>query len=192
MMEKELSSKESLDLIKEMISRAKRGAAGDGSFQFLLWGWVITICNFGHFALVKMGNEMPYVVWLLIIPATVISIAKEVKTRKKAQVKTHFDNILAQLWIAVFVGMLVILVFMPVLGYNHNPIILVLAALGVFTTGALIKDFTVKMGGIVLILGAIVGFLLPVTQQLLVGGIAMILGYLVPGYLLKKKFKSRV
>jgi hypothetical protein len=192
MMEKELSSKESLSLITEMISRAKKGAAGDGSFQLLLWGWVIAICNFGHYALIKVGYETPYVVWLLIIPATIISIVKGFNERKIARVKTHFDDILAQLWLWIFIGIIIVLSFMSVIGYNHNPVILLLASVGVFTTGALIKDFTVKAGGMVLLLGGIVGFLLPVTEQLLVGGVAMILGYLVPGYLLKKKYKSRV
>ena len=47
-MEKELSSKESLAIITQMISKAKKEAAGDGSFQLLLWGWIVAICNFGH------------------------------------------------------------------------------------------------------------------------------------------------
>ncbi|WP_026952614.1 hypothetical protein [Algoriphagus mannitolivorans] len=191
-MEKELTGKESLSLITEMIGRAKREAAGDGSFQLLLWGWVIALCNFGHYFLSKSGYEKPYIVWLLVIPAVVASIWKGAQERKKARIKAHLDNVLIQLWIVVFIGMICLLAFMPVINYSHNPIILLLAAVGVIATGAMIKDNTVKIGGWVLILGAIVGFLVPVNDQYLVGGIAMILGYLVPGYLLKKKYKNRV
>ncbi|GMQ31435.1 hypothetical protein [Algoriphagus confluentis] len=191
-MEKQLSSSESLALITEMIQKAKKEAAGDGSFQLLLWGWVIALCNFGHYGLAKSGFEMPYVVWLGVIPALIWSFVHEFREQKKSRVKTHLDDFLGQLWISVFVGMVIILAFMPILEFRHNPIILVLAAVGVFVTGAIIKDNSVKFGGVVLFLGSIVGFLQPIDEQYLVAGISMVLGYLVPGYLLKNKFKSRV
>lgn len=191
-MEKELTSKESLSLITEMIGRAKREAAGDGSFQLLLWGWVVAVCNFGHYLLGKLGYEMPYIVWLLIIPAVGLSIWKGVQEKRKARVKTHLNEVIIQLWLAVFIGMICLIAFMPIVNFNHNPIILLLAAVGVMTTGAMIKDGTLKIGGWLLIVGAIVGFSVPVNDQYLVGGIAIILGYLVPGYLLKKKYKNRV
>ncbi|WP_111391576.1 hypothetical protein [Algoriphagus aquaeductus] len=191
-MEKQFSSSESLALITEMIQKAKKEAAGDGSFQLLLWGWVIALCNFGHYYLAKSNFEMPYVVWFAVIPAVIWSFVHEIRKRKTSRIKTHLDDFLGQLWIAVFVGMVIILSFMPVLEYRHNPIILVLAGVGVFSTGAMIRDNSTKLGGAVLFLGAIVGFLLPVNEQYLTAGIAMVLGYLVPGYMLKSKFKNRV
>ncbi|TDQ16908.1 hypothetical protein DFQ04_1556 [Algoriphagus boseongensis] len=191
-MEKELTSKESLSLITEMISRAKREAAGDGSFQLLLWGWVIALCNFGHYVLAWQGYMYPYIVWVLVLPAAIISGVKGYQERKNAKVKTHLDDFISQLWLAVFVGMITVIAFMPVLEFNHNPVILILAAIGVFSTGAIFKVNFIKLGGVVLFVGAIIGFLVPVSEQYLVGGVAMILGYLVPGYLLKNKFKSRV
>lgn len=191
-MEKQLSSSESLALITDMIQKAKKEAAGDGSFQLLLWGWVVALCNFGHYALAKSGSVIPFVVWLAVIPAVIWSLVHEFKKRKESRVKTHLDDFLGQLWVAVFVGMVIILAFMSVLEFRHNPVILVLAGVGVFVTGAIIKDKSVKLGGLVLFLGSIVGFLQPVNEQYLVAGISMVLGYLVPGYLLKNKFKSRV
>ncbi|MBC6365629.1 hypothetical protein [Algoriphagus sp. AK58] len=191
-MEKQMNSSESLALITEMIQKAKKEAAGDGSFQLLLWGWVIALCNFGHYFLAKSGFEMPYVVWLAVIPAVIWSFVHEFRERKKSRVKTHLDDFLGQLWIAVFVGMVILLSFMPVLEYRHNPIILVLAGIGVFSTGAMIRDNSTKLGGTVLFIGAIIGFLLPVNEQYLTAGISMVLGYLVPGYVLKTKFKNRV
>ncbi|GAB2487592.1 MULTISPECIES: hypothetical protein [Algoriphagus] len=191
-MEKQLSSSESLALITEMIKKAKKEAAGDGSFQLLLWGWVIALCNFGHYFLAKSGYEMPYVVWLAVIPAAIWSFVHEYREKRKARIKSHLDELLGQLWITVFSGMIIVLSFMGVLGFNHNPVILILAGIGVFCSGAIIKDKSVKIGGLVLFLGSIVGFLMPMEEQYLVGGIAMILGYLMPGYVLKNKFKSRV
>lgn len=191
-MEKELSSKESLAIITEMIGKAKREAAGDGSFQLLLWGWLVAICNFGQYTLEKIGYEMPYIVWLLLIPGTIISIWHSVRKRKNARVKTHFDEMLNGIWIAVFIGMLVTLTFMANLDFQQNPIILILAGVGVISTGILIKVKPVLYGGILLMVGSVIAFMLPVTEQYLVAGIAMILGYLFPGYYLKKRYRERL
>jgi len=191
-MEKELSSKESLAIITQMISKAKQEAAGDGSFQLLLWGWVVASCNFGHYALDKMGYEHPYYVWFLIIPAVFLSSWDSIKKRNRARVKTHLDEMLAGIWISVFVGMLITLSFMTTLSFQQNPIILILAGIGVISTGVLVRVKVVLMGGILLMAGSVIAFLLPVNDQYLVAGIAMILGYLVPGYYLKTTYRERV
>ncbi|SIO04736.1 hypothetical protein [Algoriphagus halophilus] len=191
-MEKELSSKDSLALITDMIRKAKREVAGDGSFQILLWGWTISICNLGHYALMKAGVANSYLIWLLVIPTTIVSTVYGIRKGKKARVKTHLDIVIGQLWIAVFVGIIIVLGFMNILEFNQNPVILILAALGMFVTGTLIRVNLVKLGGVILGVGAIIAFTLPVMDQYLVAGIAIILGYLVPGYYLKKNYRERV
>lgn len=191
-MEKELSSQESLKLITEMISRAKKETAGDGGFQMLLWGWVIALCNFGHFALEKIGYEHPYYIWILVVPAVLVSFWKGFQLEKNARVKSHISEVINQIWILVFVGMVITLSFMPVIGFNQNPIILILAGIGMWTTGALIKVNVVRGGGLLLMVSAVIGFMLPVSEQYLLSGIAMVLGYLVPGYYLKKNYRERV
>lgn len=191
-MEKELSSQDSLALITDMIRKAKREVAGDGSFQILLWGWTISICNLGHYALMKAGVVNSYLIWLLVIPTTIVSMVYGIRKGKKARVKTHLDIVISQLWIAVFVGIIIVLGFMNILEFNQNPVILILAALGMFVTGTLIRVNLVKLGGVILGLGAIIAFTLPVMDQYLVAGIAIILGYLVPGYYLKKNYRERV
>lgn len=191
-MEKELTSNESLAIITEMIGKAKRKAAGDGSFQLLLWGWLVAICNFGHYALEKIGYEMPYIVWLLLIPGTIVSIWDSVRKRNKSKVKTHFDEMLSGIWIAIFIGMLVTLTFMGNIDFQQNPIILILAGIGVISTGVLIKVKPVFYGGVLLMVASVIAFMLPVTEQYLVAGIAMILGYLFPGYYLKKTYRERL
>lgn len=191
-MEKELSNNESLALITEMINRAKKETAGDGGFQMRLWGWVIALCNFGHFTLERIGFEHPYYVWILVAPAAVVSFWKGFQIASKARVKTHISEVINQVWITVFVGMVIILAFMPLLGYYQNPIILILAGIGMWTTGALIRVNLVRAGGLLLLVAAVIGFMLPISAQYLLSGIAMVLGYLLPGYYLKNNCRERV
>lgn len=185
-MEKELSSKESLELITQMIAKAKRQAAGDGSNQMLLWGWAVAICNLGHYTLAKLDYAAPYIVWLALIPVVGVSIWMSVRKSRKTGVRTHLDSVLNQLWIMVFLGIIMVLAFMSQLNFYQNPVILILASIGVFTTGAMIRVNLVKYGGILLLIAAMIAFFLPITEQYLVAGIAIMIGYLVPGYSLKK------
>ncbi len=191
-MEKKLSSAESLAIITEMIAKAKRETSGEGSYQLLLWGWVVSICNFAQYLLQRLAFEKPYLVWLLIIPAALLSARWGYLKAKNSPVKSHLGMMINQLWIAVFVGILVILSAMPVLGYNHNPVILLLVAVGMFATGSIIRVNAFKFGAIILAIGAIIAFQLPVVEQNLAAAVAIILGYLVPGYYLKNKYSARI
>lgn len=191
-MEKELTSNESLAIITDMIAKVKKEAAGDGSFHFLLWGWVVSLCSFGHYALEKANYEHPYYIWILIVPATFFSVFWGYRKKINAKIRTHLDQVLNQMWIGVFVAILIVLGFMPVLGFNHNPVILILAAVGMFATGSLIRVSVIKMGALVLAIGAVVAFMVPVSEQYLVAGIAMVLGYLAPGYYLKNTYRERI
>ncbi|SHO61867.1 hypothetical protein [Algoriphagus zhangzhouensis] len=191
-MEKSLTSEESLSIITEMISKAKKDTAGDGGFQLLLWGWVIAICNLGHYALGILGYEKPYMIWWLVVPAVFVSFWHGFKNSKKERIKSHISQVVNQLWMVVFAGIMITLAFMPVLGFNQNPVILIITGIGMFVTGALIQVSIVRNGGVLLLVAAVIAFLLPVSQQFLLSGIAVILGYLVPGYYMKKKYRERV
>lgn len=182
-----MSNNESLALITEMINRAKQETVGDGGFQMRLWGWVIAICNFGHFTLEKIGFDHPYYVWILVAPAAMVSFWKGFQLAKNARVKSHISEVINQVWILVFVGILIILAFMPMIGYYQNPIILIIAGIGVWTTGAMIRVNLVRAGGLLLLVSAVIGFMLPVSYQYLLSGVSIVLGYLLPGYYLKKQ-----
>ena len=90
------------------------------------------------------------------------------------------------LWAAIGVSLITVLVFMYKLEYNHNAVILLLAAIGTYVTGKLIKFNPLYFGSLCLWIGAVIAFNLPVLDQYLVGGFAILVGYLVPGYLLKR------
>ena len=187
-----MTSSESLAIITDMIATAKKEAAGDKSFHLLLWGWVIALCNLGFYFLEKAHFDRPYRIWLLVVPAAFFSFYWGYRKNQIEKFRTYLDVVLNQIWLGVFSGICVVIGFKSVLEYNHSPIILILAAVGMFTTGSLVRVSLLKVGAVVLAIGAIISFLLPVSDQYLVSGIAMILGYLVPGYYLKFTYRERV
>ena len=192
-METELSNEERLKFISDMIVQAKKNFAGGGSFHFLLWGWVISLANLGHYVLdVFELYEMPYIVWLVTIPAAVLSTWYGITKSKKAQVTSHLDKVYSSLWISISVMVVICLLFMVKINFNHNPFILLFTGLGTFISGILMRYRPIMFGGVILWTGAVMGLFSPVTDQQLIAGIVVILGHLVPGYLLKKAEKAHV
>lgn len=186
MEESKLTSSESLQIITDMIGQAKRNLAKNGSFYFLLWGWVGLIGNFGFYIIAKHQLfPYPWVIWSITLPATIVTV---IYSRRQHQRVTtsQFDNIYLNLWIAIIAAQITVLMFMSKMNYNHNAIILLLAGLGTFVTGKLIKFNPLVVGSLALWMGAIIAFNVPVIDQYLVGGLAIIVGYLIPGYLLRK------
>jgi len=81
----ELTKKERLSLISDLIVQAKRNLAKGGSFYFLLWGWVIMLSNLGHYFIDKYDlYPHPYIVWVLTISALIATIIYSVKQDRNA------------------------------------------------------------------------------------------------------------
>jgi hypothetical protein len=184
-MQAQLTHEESLEIISKMIRTAK-GNAREGSFFFLLWGWTIAACNFAHFYLLKFSSyEHPYIVWLLSIPVAIISAVYGARLKKKASFSTHYDRLYGLIWLAMGVSIVIIIAFGAKVNYYINPLVLLLAGSGTFISGSLLRFKPLIWGGVALWLSASLAFMLPEAYHYLLGGLGVILGYLVPGYLLK-------
>jgi len=188
--EKELKPEESLQIIEKMINRTK-GNLHDNSFYFLLWGWIVLIGNIGQIILSRIPTiNKPYLIWLIIIPGIIANFVYGMRQGKKNCVRTHLDRVNFLNWISFLVGYAIILVFMSKFNYKIEPIIFLLAGNATFLTGIIIKFKPLIWGGIVFWLGVIGLFLLPTNLVVFVSPIIIILGYLVPGYLLKFQNKK--
>ena len=187
---KKLDEEKNLDLIAEMISRAKGNIQSEYVF-FLIWGWVIALASFLHFSLIKFTNfEQPELAWSLIAIGVILSAWYGYKIGKRKRVKTYADRIYSLIWLVFLINYFIILVFMKELNYNINPIILLLAGGSTFLSGIVIKFKPLIWGGIVLWISAIISFIVPGEMQLLIGGFSILIGYLIPGYMLKNKNKN--
>jgi len=185
--ESSLTPNESLDLISEMITQAK-GNLKNSSFYFLLWGWVIVICNFTIYLLIKFSHyERPYLIWLITIPAWALSFLYGHKNDKNAFSVSHLDNINKWLWISLGPALIPIIYFGSSLNYQINPLTLLITAVPTFVTGIILRFRPLIVGACVLYIFAVLSFIADYQTQYLLGGIAMILGFLIPGYALKQQ-----
>ncbi len=182
----ELSNQERLELISDMIKQAKSHLVKTGgSSQLLLWGWVVSLANLGHFVLDIIGFYAPYITWLLVIPATIYSVYLGTK-HAGGRVKSHLHSMYGHVWLSIGVLIFTSVLFMDKMSFNHNPVIMMSGAAGMYITGRLLQYKPVVWGSIVLFVAALIEWQIPISYQYLVSAIAVFIGYLVPGYMLRR------
>ena len=79
-----LTTQQSLDIITKMIRQA-HGNVKKNSVYLILWGLVVTLANLGMFVLMWMEYPMPYLVWLITVPAWILSIYISYRHGKNAR-----------------------------------------------------------------------------------------------------------
>jgi hypothetical protein len=181
-----LSTQESLDIITRMIRQAQ-GNVRRSSIYLILWGVVTIAANIGMFVLLKMEYARPYYVWLLTIPAWIVTIYISYKQGKKSRVSSHLDKINSFLWFTYGIVVFTIVFFGFRINYQLNSVILVISAIPAFVSGTIIKFRPLAAGGILLWIFGIICFLVDGPSQYLIAAVAITTGYLVPGLMLQNK-----
>ena len=181
-----LTAQQSLDIITTMILEAKGNVKRNG-FYFLLWGWVVALANLGMFILAKADYSHPYVVWVITIPAWIISLYLGFRQGNTTHRTTHLDTITGWLWVCFGICVFTLVAFGSRINFQLNPVIITLSAIPTFLSGVIIRFRPLMFGGAVMWVGGIISFLSPIEIQPLIGAAAVVCGYLVPGYLLRNK-----
>lgn len=184
-----LDPKQSLDLITSMIRQAKGNVRKSG-FYFLLWGWTIVIANLGVYILIKFTDvENPFLMFALTIPAAVVSVIYSSRQNKEGVVTTHLDQIHKWLWIGFGINCLLVVVVGKYIGWMVNPVIITMCAMPTFITGVILRFKPLMFGGVVFWIAGVSMFFLAKDVHFLLAAVAIALGYLVPGYMLRKSEK---
>jgi hypothetical protein len=181
-----LTAQQSLEIITAMIRQAK-GKVQRNGFHFMMWGWVVVIANLGMFTLAKMGYPHPYIVWAITIPAWIISLYKGYRDGREENVVSHFDMVTMWVWVCFGIVVFTIVGFGFKLNYQINPLIILVSSIPTFVSGVVLRFRPLMFGGASFWVFGIIGFLMPREIQPLIGAVAVLCGYLVPGYLLKNK-----
>jgi hypothetical protein len=185
--EKMMTGEESLRIISQMINKTKVNIR-QGIFHLLFWGWLILICSLSEYFLFKFtGIVKPWYVWFLVIPGAFVSLIYGFVTGRKAKVHTYADMLYMWTWIGFLFAMIALFIIMSRNMETIPPFILLLAGLPTFISGFIIKFKALIIGGITFwILALVAHFAGPSVGPLAVP-VAMLTGYLIPGYMLKNK-----
>lgn len=196
-MEKEpgFSHLEGLEIIQSMINRAKDKFSENGHL-YLLWGWVVFICSVTQFILLNYtGFEKHYMVWMVTWLVVIYQIFYLARRKKREQVRTYTDDIVGYVWLAFVVAMFLMgFLFGRVLGDQYykmvSPGFLVLYGIPTFLSGIILRFRPLVIGGIACWTLSVVCIFIPPQFQLLLLSAAMLIAWIIPGYLLRSKYKK--
>jgi hypothetical protein len=191
MQEEKLSPERSLQLIQQMIDKAKNTVA-DRSFYFLLWGWLVFIASLAQFIL-KVGFNSPYhyTVWSLMIVGVIVSTIHGMTEAKKEPVKTYVGEVLNYLWISILLTYILFgFIFARTGWQNCYPFYILLYSMGSFVSGRALKFPPLVWGAIASWILAVVSTFTTYDINILLCGLAVLFSNIIPGYLLKSKYRK--
>jgi hypothetical protein len=186
------SPEESLQVIQSMIDQAKNSVA-DKSFYFLLWGWLVLIGALLQYTLkVIVRTDAHPAAWNIMFIGVIVSIFHRVKQRKR-QVKTYVDEGLGNIWtcLGVIQG-LIVFIFARRGGWeNCYTIFILLYSTGCFLTGRLLKFPPLIWGAMGCWALAILTTFVNYDMNILLMAAAILISYIIPGYLLRREHKQQ-
>lgn len=210
MEEKQLTEQESLQLIQQMISRAKNNFVDTGIGP-ILWGAVITLCSLVQYCIIQFSWKLPFDIWLLALVAIIPQILISVRERRERKAKGWDDDIMGYVWLCFGVGIFVVNFINNVAADTLHPIIndyreltgktdapsfwtfgtsylLFVYGYPTIVTGAARKFRLMTIGGIVCWVAALISAFSETKVDFLLMALSATLAWLIPGIVLRKKY----
>src|SRR5262245_15537950 len=209
--EKQLTEKESLDLIAMMINKAKN-AYYDTGMSAIMWGALIAVCALEKLAELHFGYRLPFDIYLLTLVAIIPQVFISIKEKKERKVKSFDDAYMDYIWLAfgiciflmIFIVNVIFNVWEPLaseyqqatgrsVSYRFHefisPLFLMLYGLPTFITGAACKFKPMLWGGIFCWLCCILTVYTSVKIDLLLTAVSAVLAWLLPGIIMEKEYR---
>jgi hypothetical protein len=210
--EKQLTEKESLDLIALMINKAKNSYHNTG-IGSMMWGTIIAVCSLVKLAELHFDYKLPFDIYWLTIVAVVPQIFITIKEKKERKVKSYDDIYMDYLWLGfgisifllIFITNAVFSVWEPVaIEYSklsgHSsafkfsefiaPLFLLLYGIPTFVTGAACKFRPMLWGGLLCWVCCIIAIYTTVKIDLLLTAFSAVFAWLIPGIIMEQDYKK--
>ncbi len=188
------SREDSFAIISKMISQAKNEYhdKGDG---WLLWGWLLFIASSASAILNHIGQDkIIQYVWNGMGLLVLIYFIYEITKKKSSKVKTYVEDMLDKFGVGFFLSLITIIIASSiankgfVFGYYF-----ILYAFWMYIYGSAIKFKPLIFGAFVNWAASIVIFIVDdFTYGMMVSAIAVLIGYLIPGYMLRNQYRNPI
>lgn len=195
--EEQLSHKQSLELIEEMIYKAKDSYHESGT-SALLWGSIIMFCSAVSFANTWLKLNWLNQIWLLTIIAVIPQIIISIREAKAQKFKSHTDDAMNGIWISFGISIFLASLYINSVKVEGSGILfLILYGIPTFATGFTHRFKPMIIGGIVCWAAAIVSMVirnsienLPMVRriELVLFFVSAFFAWLLPGLILRNDY----
>ena len=209
--EKELTEKESLELITTMINKAKN-AFYDTGVSAIMWGAVIAFCALERLAELQFGYRLPFDIYLLTFVAIIPQVFISIREKKERTVTAYDDVYMDYIWLAFGICIFLMIFIVNVLFNVWEPLaddyrklggqltryrfheyvsslFLLLYGLPTFITGAACKFKPMLWGGIFCWVCCIAALFTGVKIDMLLTAASAVMAWLIPGIIIEKEYR---
>ncbi|MDR1402749.1 MAG: hypothetical protein LBJ60_03485 [Tannerellaceae bacterium] len=213
-MEKEFNEQESLKLITDMITQARKRFQQQNGNGIIFWGYAVMTLALANFILLQAlegkSRMNAYLVWTFAIPLFAAHYFLEArKAQSGGYAGNHLNDLIGHVWLA-FLGTNIILVASTfiladvlseyrgvILFWLITPAVMSITGLCLFLNGKICRFPPFVYGAVVFWAGALLSAITPIvwkmqSLQFLVLAFCMILGFIVPGHVLNRKARQDV
>ena len=163
----------------------------DKSAYFLVWGWGTFLACISQFIL-KVYFNSPYhsQVWWVVVPCTILTLVIVRRQKRLENVTTYIGEAMGIVWMSLGITFFIMSFIFSRFGWEYSfPFFIMLYGLGTFISGRLLKFTPLIVGGIICWILAIITAWIQYDYQILTTAGALLVSYIIPGHLLRKKFK---
>ena len=189
-----ITHEQSFGIIEQMIAAAKNEhrEKGDG---WLVWGWLLFISSLASAVCITMGyNNFVGWIWAaMAVTGVTLGFALSFKKKKKDLVVTYVQDLLIKLGAGFFISLFVMIAASYLtqsyyaFGYYY-----ILYAFWMFIHGSAIHFRPLIFGAFINWAAALAIFLTKdnFLSVMIISSVAILAGYLIPGYMLRNQFKK--
>lgn len=187
-MEDNLSHKESLALIEEMIYKAKNSYHESGNSS-LLWGGTIMLCSAVSFCNTWWGIQWLYQIWWLTLVALIPQVVISMRESKTQKFKSHTDDAMNGIWISFGIAIFLLSFYTNVVKTQQSAFLfLMLYGMPTFATGYTHRFKPMIIGGLVCWACAIVSVYVSARIDFILFFIAAFFAWFLPGLILRNDY----
>jgi hypothetical protein len=217
MEEKQLSEKESLQLIAEMISKAKHSYHENGT-SAILWGSVVAFCGFINFAQLYWHFHIGFDIWLLTLAAFIPQLFITIRERQNRKVISHTEAAMNTVWLVFTISMFALIFYFNVVPnvsdrffanegtkilattadggtYNFHydipsaaSLLILMYAIPTFATALICKFKPMIYASVLCYVFFIISCFTDTAYDMLLNGLAGVFNWLIPGLILRRRF----
>jgi hypothetical protein len=216
--EKKMTEQESLQLITEMIQKAKGGFHETGT-SAILWGAVVGFCGLLSFAQAQWGFSIGFDIWLLIFVAIIPQVYLVFQEKKKKQVKTYQQAATDNIWLVYAISLAALVLYQNIVPGVYDKLMtgdgaqllqkniqtgeikdfhfyipgissvyLIIYAFPTLGTGLINKFKPMIYGAMLCYVFFVISLFTSFKYDMLLMGLAGIVNWLIPGFILRSNY----
>ena len=212
MEENKMTEQESLQLISQMINKAKN-SYHDSGIGPILWGSVITLCSLVTYFQIRFQFNLPFSIWLLTLIAIVPQVFIVAKQKKNIKARNYDHHIMDSVWMCFGISIFLLIFINANIVTQLNPVFqtyidvkgarpefnyssftssffLLLYGIPTIITGTCRDMKPMLYGGIICWICCIISVYTKAEWDMLLTAFSAICAWLIPGIILWSRYKK--